>query len=203
MRRLSFEERRSELLDAAVRVIGREGLAAATTRAIVAEADMPLGAFHYVFASRDDLIAAIVEHITEQERLAAWMDADTDATCAEVLARGLDAYLRLLESEPQREMTLLDVATHAMRHDPEAVGRQWATYRAAARASLSYATELAGIAWTRPLDELAWSLASCLDGLTLSWLSTRDSDAARRHIRLLADAFAAYATPVKETTDAD
>lgn len=215
MRRLSFKERRSELLDAAVRVIGRDGLSAATTRAIVAEADMPLGAFHYVFASRDDLLVAVIDHVTEQERLAAWIDAgaadDTDpegadATTpdvAQILARGLDGYLRLLASAPERELALLDVAAHAMRHDPAAVGRQWQTYRTAARASLAYAAELADVTWTLPLDNLAWSLASSLDGLTLSWLTARDSDAARTHIRFLATAFAAHAIPRKETPDAD
>jgi AcrR family transcriptional regulator len=196
MQRLSFEERRTRLLDAAVRVIGRDGLAAATTRAIVAEADMPLGAFHYVFDSREDLIAAIIPHVTEQERLAAWLDAADDADVAEILARGLDAYLRLLAAEPERELALLDVAAHAMRQDPQAVARQWDTYRATARASLDYAAELAGIRWTLPVDELAFSLASCLDGLTLTWLSTRDTDAARRHIRRLATMFAASAEPV-------
>ncbi|MEV7692296.1 TetR family transcriptional regulator [Microbacterium sp. NPDC089189] len=215
MRRLSFEERRSELLDAAVRVIGRDGLAAATTRAIVAEADMPLGAFHYVFASRDDLLVAVIDHVTEQERLAAWIDAgadentdpaDADAPTpgvAEILTRGLDGYLRLLVSAPERELALLDVAAHAMRHDPAAVERQWQTYRIAARASLEYAADLARITWTLPLDDLAWSLASCLDGLTLSWLTARDADAARTHIRFLAAAFAAHAIPRKETPDAD
>lgn len=208
MRRLSYSDRRAELVDAAIRVIAREGLAGASTRAIVAEADMPLGAFHYVFGTRDDLITAVIEQITEQERLAAWIDAETpgaEPRLDEVLERGLDAYLRLLESDPRRELVLLDVAAHAIRHEPSAVRRQWSTYRHAAESSLRYAAELAGAEWNEPLDEIAWSFASALDGLTLTWLTDRDGDAARRHIRFLARSFAALSTPrpATEAPDAD
>ncbi|MBZ4487550.1 TetR family transcriptional regulator [Microbacterium sp. cx-55] len=199
MRRLPYADRRAELVDAAIRVIAREGLAGASTRAIVAEADMPLGAFHYVFGTRDELITAVIEQITEQERLAAWIDAGTPGPAPrldEILERGLDAYLRLLESDPSRELVLLDVATHAMRHDPAVVEAQWATYRDAAESSLRYAAELAGTSWSQPLDEIAWSFASALDGLTLTWLTDRDGASARRHIRFLARSFAALSTPV-------
>lgn len=199
MRRLPYADRRAELVDAAIRVIAREGLSGASTRAIVAEADMPLGAFHYVFGTRDELITAVIEQITEQERLAAWIDADASASAPRldaILERGLDAYLRLLESDPSRELVLLDVATHAIRHDPAVVERQWATYRSAAQSSLRYAAELAGTTWSQPLDEIAWSFASALDGLTLTWLTDRDGDAARRHIRFLARSFAALSDPL-------
>lgn len=203
MRRLAYADRRAELVDAAIRVIAREGLAGASTRAIVAEAGMPLGAFHYVFGTRDDLITSVIDQITEQERLAAWIDAGA-ADLEEILARGLEAYLRLLESDPTRELVLLDVAAHAVRHDPAAVERQWTTYRAGAESSLRYAAELAAVEWTAPLDEIAWSFASALDGLTLTWLTGRDGDAARRHIRFLARSFAALATPrpAPEASDA-
>jgi AcrR family transcriptional regulator len=208
MRRLSYADRRAELVDAAVRVIAREGLGGASTRAIVAEADMPLGAFHYVFGSRDDLITAVIEHITEQERLAAWIDAgrlDPAASLEDVLIRGLEGYLRLLESDPTRELVLLDAAAHAMRHDREAARRQGATYLAGAESSLRYAAELTGSEWTAPLPEIAWSFASALDGLTLTWLTGGDGDAARRHIRFLARSFAALSTPRSdpEAPDAD
>lgn len=208
MRRLSFDERRAQLVDAAVRVIAREGLGAASTRAIVAEADMPLGAFHYVFGTRDELITAVIDHITEQERLAAWIDAgrlDPAAGLEEVLAGGLEGYLRLLESDPTRELVLLDAAASSMRHDRDAAARQWSTYLAGAESSLRYAAELTGTEWTAPLEQIAWSFASALDGLTLSWLTGRDGVAARRHIRFLARSFAALSTPTHttEASDAD
>lgn len=198
MRRLSLQERRAELVDAAVRVIARDGLAAASTRAIVAEADMPLGAFHYAFESRDDLLAAVIDRVTDDERIAAWLVADDAVQGRDldtVLRRGIEAYLALLEAEPSRELALLEVVTHGMRHDPPAARRQWAVYRVAIVESLRYAAQIADVEWTRPVEEIGRWMQATLDGITLAWLTDRDSDAARRSARLLAGSVAALASP--------
>jgi AcrR family transcriptional regulator len=52
-------------------VIARDGLAAATTRAIVAEAGMPLASFHYAAPSRDELLRDVVELVVAEEDSAA------------------------------------------------------------------------------------------------------------------------------------
>lgn len=202
MRRLSPDQRRAELIEAAITVIARDGLAAATTRAIVAEADMPLGAFHYVFASRDELLERVIEAVTDEERLAAWLSVDGAGEIQIVLRQGLDAYLRLLEADPSRELALLEVAVHAQRHNPEAARAQWQTYLAAMTASLEHAANLSGVSWVRPVDEVAHSFISALDGLTLTWLGDRDSAAARRHIDFLSAAFAALTAPEQKDHDA-
>ena len=92
--RLALADRRAALVGAAVRVIARSGLAAATTRAIVAEAGMPLGSFHYAFDSRDDLIEAVIETVTAQEHDAALAalpgTAHPDADLTTILRHGLD-----------------------------------------------------------------------------------------------------------------
>ncbi|RKS89954.1 TetR family transcriptional regulator [Microbacterium sp. AG790] len=198
MRRLSADQRREELIAAAITVIARDGLAAATTRAIVAEAGMPLGAFHYVFASREELLERVIESVTDEERLAAWLGVDGGGDIRTVLAQGLDAYLRLLETDPSRELALLEVAVHAQRHNPEAARAQWRTYLRAMTASLEHAARLAGVTWNTPVDEVAHSFISALDGLTLTWLGDRDSVAARRHIDFLSAAFAALTLPSTE-----
>jgi DNA-binding transcriptional regulator YbjK len=58
-RRLSRRgrERKIEILDAALRIVGRDGLAALTMRSLAVEADMPLGATTYYFTSKSALIA--------------------------------------------------------------------------------------------------------------------------------------------------
>jgi len=204
MRRLSADQRRTELIAAAITVIARDGLAAATTRAIVSEAGMPLGAFHYIFASRDELLERVIESVTDEERLAAWLSVDDDAgdDIRTLLSQGLDAYLRLLEADPHRELALLEVAVHAQRHNPDAARAQWRTYQRAMTASLEHAARLAGVTWTAPVDEIAHSFISALDGLTLTWLGDRDSAAARRHIDFLSTAFAALTRPQPKDPDA-
>ena len=56
MPRIPAAERRVALIEAGLRVVAREGLAAASTRAIVAEAGMSLASFHYAFESRDAFV---------------------------------------------------------------------------------------------------------------------------------------------------
>ena len=46
MQRIAVEDRRQALLAAGLRVIARDGMARASTRAIAAEADMPTASFH-------------------------------------------------------------------------------------------------------------------------------------------------------------
>lgn len=58
-RRLSRRgrERKIEMLEAALRIVGRDGLAALSMRSLAVEADMPLGATTYYFSSKSALIA--------------------------------------------------------------------------------------------------------------------------------------------------
>ena len=66
MTRVPVEERRTALLEASIRVIERDGYTETTTRTIAAEANMPLASLHYVFASRQELIAATLKLMSPQ-----------------------------------------------------------------------------------------------------------------------------------------
>ncbi|HJQ07258.1 MAG TPA: TetR family transcriptional regulator [Nocardioides sp.] len=51
-------ERRRQIVEVAARIIGRDGVAKATTRRIGAEANANIGTLHYTFGSKDDLLEA-------------------------------------------------------------------------------------------------------------------------------------------------
>lgn len=199
MRRLSFAQRRAELIEAAVRVIARDGLAAASTRAIVTEAGMPLGALHYVFESREELLRALITEIAEAERAAVLSELDTSAveSVEDMMRAGLETYLRLLVRNPERELAVVELSLHGARHDPRLAAEQWESYFAQAAESLERGASLCGAVWIQPVDQIARSLISVLDGLTLTWLATRDEAGLRRHIGFLAKSFAALAVPAK------
>jgi DNA-binding transcriptional regulator YbjK len=59
--------RREQILDATLRVIGRDGREAVTHRAVAEEAGVPLGSTTYYFDSRDDLLGRALEHVAAQE----------------------------------------------------------------------------------------------------------------------------------------
>src|SRR5438552_2040265 len=60
MARMSAADRRALLVDAAIEVMCREGAAHTTTRAIVAEAGMQIGVFHYCFRSKEELVLEVM-----------------------------------------------------------------------------------------------------------------------------------------------
>lgn len=59
--------RREQILEAALRVIGRSGREAVTHRAVAEEAGVPLGSTTYYFDSRDDLLAQALEYVAASE----------------------------------------------------------------------------------------------------------------------------------------
>lgn len=60
---MDLTPRQSELADAALRLLGREGMAAVTFRSVAAESGWSLGAVQKAFASKDDLLAAMLTRL--------------------------------------------------------------------------------------------------------------------------------------------
>ncbi|MEH3075531.1 MAG: TetR family transcriptional regulator [Quadrisphaera sp.] len=59
---------RDALVSAALRVVEAEGLPAATTRRVAAEAGLPLGTVHYWFADKRQLVAAVTDALLHEVR---------------------------------------------------------------------------------------------------------------------------------------
>jgi AcrR family transcriptional regulator len=201
--RIPVADRRTALIQAALRVIARDGVAAATTRRISAEAGMSLASLHYVFGSRDELIAALVGAVIAQERsdLAPVLDvppAERTGGRAAVRAAvrsGLQHYLDGVRADPGREKAMFELTQWALR-EPGQEGlarRQYEHYFSLAEQTVLRAARLTGCEWTRPTAEVARMLVALTDGLTLAWLVTRDDDAAAATMDQAADALAGLA----------
>jgi AcrR family transcriptional regulator len=208
MPRMAVERRRRELVDAAVRVIARDGVAAATTRAVVAEAGMSLASLHYAFPSREHLLEAVVVEVTAQERRAAEAGLLPVATGPhdgaagpprfdDVISGGLQRYVELLAERPEREQVLFELALYAMRTPGQraALVAQYDVYYDSARSTLATAALAARSRWTVPLDQAARALVMTTEGLTTVWLADRDTEAAKQTARFAARALAALAEP--------
>lgn len=200
MTRMSVAERRSALVDGALRVIAREGVSAATTRAISAEAGMPQASFHYAFESRDELMREVVKHVVEAEErsiLPAMAPASAPADMREALLVGLQHYFAGVVADPDHERAMYELAQYSQRTPgAEHLARlQYESYFALAVTSLQAAAQLVGSSWLRPVDEVARLLVGLTDGLTSTWLATRDDAAAARLIDFAADAIARLSAP--------
>ena len=159
MTRIPASERRAALIDAALRVVSRNGLAQATTRAIVAEAGMSLASFHYAFESRDELVDELITTVIGREQQAVLPDPITGQTLREILEAGLLRYYEHLRADPEHEQAMLELAA-----------------------------KQSGARWRSPVDRVARVLVAFTDGLTLTWLVERDDDAARAVVAAAADA---------------
>lgn len=195
MARIPATERRTALIDAAMRVVSRNGIAQATTRAIVAEAGMSLASFHYAFASRDELIDELITTVVERERDAVIPDLVHGQDLREILEAGFLRYLDHLKADPEHEQAMLELTQYALRspeRHPLAV-RQYAHYAELAEHSLAIAADHAEVSWNVPVEQVARLLVAFSDGLTLKWLVDRDDAAAQAVARAAADALSRLA----------
>ena len=202
MVRMSLPARRRALVDAALTVIAREGLAAASVRAIVTEAGMPLGAFHYAFDSGEELLSSAIEQVTENERSAVFAslaDLPHGAPLQETLRAGIAGYVQTIRSDQGHERALLELALHQVRSESmgsdgvNGASAQWSVYRAAAATALEVVAERCNVEWVYPVPDMARRLVLLTDGLTLSWLIDADAEAIDADAQALADLFCTLA----------
>ncbi|MBP2325733.1 AcrR family transcriptional regulator [Kibdelosporangium banguiense] len=98
--------RRTDLLDAAITLLGEQGVRALTHRAVDATAGLPPGSAANHFSTRDALIKAVAERISDRERarweeLAPTVYPTTPAELAEVMIM-----LARQSTGPDRALTL-------------------------------------------------------------------------------------------------
>jgi len=195
--RIPASERRAALIEAALRVVSRRGIAQATTRAIVAEAGMSLASFHYAFDSRDELIDELITTVVAREQQAVIPDLSPGQSLRELLESGILGYFEHLKADPEHEQAMLELTQYALR-SPERhplARAQYARYAELAERSLELAASVADVAWRVPVPEVARTLVAFTDGLTLTWLVDRDDDAARAVAHAAADALSRMADP--------
>ncbi|MCU1481421.1 MAG: TetR family transcriptional regulator [Subtercola sp.] len=195
MTRLPVAERRELLLDAALRVVAEHGIQGATTRAIVAEAGVSLASFHYAFASRDELIAELVNSVIAGEQSVFARLELRGGSMRDTLREGLLHYFDVLRRDPLREKAMFELTQYAMRSpELQPLARvQYERYYALAEQALDVAAASTGLRWNRPPAEIATFLVVLTDGLTIGWLVNRDDAAALAIIDFAADSLGALA----------
>lgn len=195
MARILVEQRRELLVAAAVTVVARDGVAAATTRAIVAEAGMALASFHYAFSSRDELMAELVNVVLENEQAALVPDELSGHSFHDTIREGLHRYLNLLRADPLKEKAMLELTHYALRDESlrPLAARQYSRYHALAEHAMAVAGEHWRVRLTVPVDQIARFLVAVTDGVTIGWLVDGDSRAAEATLDHAADYVATLA----------
>ncbi|MEU9889330.1 TetR family transcriptional regulator [Sphaerisporangium sp. NPDC051011] len=174
---VSADVRRELLVAAALRVMKRDGIAAATTRAICAEADMPHGAFHYCFRGKRELYAALLSTDINITLDAAWPGITPEAEPVENIRMLLRAYWSAVETDPEAQLVLSELVNLALR-EPELSGLPAWEHRAYLDKTVSYLerfTDEACLELTVDTRVLAEMINSVVSGVISFWLSHRDN----------------------------
>ncbi|MGN7068549.1 TetR/AcrR family transcriptional regulator [Micrococcus luteus] len=199
---ISAGERREQLVAAALRVMRRDGIAAASTRAICAEAGMPHGAFHYCFHSKKELYAALLASDIEIDLGAAWPHISPDASPFENIRTLLLAFWSQIETDPDAQLVLFDLGSLALR-DPELQELPQHEHAASLEKATGYITRLADEArldFAQDERVLAELVLDTLNGVAWSWLAHRDNDLARQSLERFASLAASFARTSSEHT---
>jgi AcrR family transcriptional regulator len=171
---------RRRLISAAIEVVTRDGLAAATTRRISEQAGLPLGTFHYWFSNKEELFECLFEEILKEFEESTGLADGTwhgetpnvvqllQSAFSVVTGHGDEGVKRQIVPY---ELTMLALRTPAFR---DFARRQYELYRQAA-------TNMAGPllddidprlpGWSDAVIQLVTAL---FDGLTLAWMADPD-----------------------------
>jgi AcrR family transcriptional regulator len=195
--RRSVGERREQLIEAAVNVLAREGFGAATTRRITDEAGLALGAFHYAFRNKDDLLEAAMERLSSGVESALQRSIlEPNATLerfGEQIARSFWEYV---EETPELQLAQYELTVHALR-DPRLrplAKRQYERVTEAVNLAIEGHPDVANDPARR--DIVAY-VVSVMDGLVLHRIVDDDPEAARRRLELFISTLPALADQLR------
>ncbi|RSM85030.1 hypothetical protein DMH04_19460 [Kibdelosporangium aridum] len=196
MARVPAEQRRRQLLQAALRVVATEGVAAASTRRIAGEAKLPPAVVHYCFRSIEDLLDALTAlvfgEMAEVAAVALRAHGGVESSIRAALHRLWAPY----RTDPARYKALFDLVPYALRRP------------SATMVIRDYEDKICGLAerflidvaernnktWQDPADVISRVLISTVDGVVLAWLIDRDDGKTEAALDWLAASIASGVT---------
>ena len=200
MPRMKAAERRELFIEATMRLIVREGLEGTSTRAIAAEADMALSSLHYVFESREQLVAIAVRELVHNIGRA--IDpAKVDYTS--IRSTITSTFGQVLDSGERDRLAIaavLECYLYAARQESlRELGRdRWDEEHLFMRYLLELIAVHCRIAFERPVEELASILLILIDGANSTLLKLRDRRVAELGLDAMATVLEASARPLPE-----
>jgi AcrR family transcriptional regulator len=184
------------LTRAALRVVAREGVAAASTRRIAAEAGVATGVVHYAYRSKDELLRDVALAATEELSDAAISTVTAGGDLRETLRAALRGAWRTVEESPETQLALYELTTYCLRTPglADVAADQYRSYTAAARRTLDAVAAACGVTFAADPALLARLLGGVLDGAMLAWMADRDSTATLAALDLFIDALVGMAS---------
>lgn len=187
MGRLPVEERRKQIVEAAIAVMSQRGVADTTTRQIARQAGVPLSAIHYCFGGKEALTGAVLERIVEKIDATASHGLSSADTLGEAIAMMTHSFWAFVEADAGLQTMQYELTLGALRSaaGSDFARRQYVAYVAIAESLFEEVTERSGERCAVPLPDLARFLVAGLDGLILQHLTDPDAERSRAGVELL------------------
>jgi AcrR family transcriptional regulator len=193
MARISAEDRRSEFVRSAARVIANHGVAAATTRRIAAEANAPLASLHYCFRNKDELLQEVYNYLSRDYATAlAPVPASTAGLAHVMEAHALRIWDRMI-SNPHEQVTTFELLLRRFRVDDDeqldALTMNQSMYDGWITSTMHLFTDAAIAAGEQVpgnLEQVTRLFISGIDGISMQHLADPDEDRSRELVRVLA-----------------
>ncbi|UTT49779.1 MULTISPECIES: TetR/AcrR family transcriptional regulator [Rhodococcus] len=207
--RLPADERRTQLVAAALELAEGGGVGAVTVRAVAEKAGVSLGVVHYCFDSKEALVVAMANAVIGE--LAGAMQAAFGVPAGgqqtggvdclrSMLHTGLRAMWSAIESTPGLQTLTYEITTYSLRHrtDGSPVSgdiavQQYRLMDEQAHQFLDSCAEQCGVEWSLPTATVARLSLALLDGVVLRWLVDRDGDSTAAELGIIADIIASRA----------
>lgn len=204
MNRLPVAERREQLIDAAIRVASRDGIDAATVRAIASEAGVSLGVVHYCFRDKDEILRSMAHYITRQNLTTGLQQMPPEGEAAEIILGATHLLWSNIAQTRGAQLLSFELTTYSMRHPEvrQVSAEQYSVSHEAARTFLESVARAAHVEWTLPLAQLARLVVMATDGITLAWLADHDGDQALSALEVFGSFLACHIRPAQRGADA-
>ncbi|MFJ9855542.1 TetR/AcrR family transcriptional regulator [Streptomyces sp. NPDC101150] len=173
MAHVSADARREQLIEAAVKVIAREGADGATTRKIADEAKAPLASLHYCFQNKENLLLAVFTQLSEEMPVDADLPEGENATLGRVIEQCLTRAMRWSVENPVRIRAMIEVTLWAERHDPELSVSFYDAFLKSSEAALRQVDVTLSDEELHSVVRVAMSM---VDGLSLQMLTNGDKE---------------------------
>ncbi|UVO12134.1 TetR/AcrR family transcriptional regulator [Mycobacterium sp. SVM_VP21] len=191
-------EREGQIVAAAMRVLSDVGVAGTTLRGVAAEAGIPLGTLHYVFPSKDQLLRAVIAAVMDDVVDAVRADLKPDRGVAHALRQGVtNFWSTLVESDTGLQIMQYELAMYSVRSEGSGglAQLQYERYAALVTEFCAQAAQAAEERCAVDFDSLGRLALALVDGLIVQYVTSPDSERARRDLDRAVDMVVQFADP--------
>jgi AcrR family transcriptional regulator len=177
-------EHRSAIVAATVRLMVREGVAAASTRRIAAEAGVAQATIHYVFGTKTELYRSVIEAVTSNLVRAIEAGLAPHPHWTEDVAVASRAVWEIVEADASTALLLVELTVYALR-DPDLrdlTNGLYDSYHRLAENAVRVLAERSGSELRLPVDDVGRLVVAGLNGLVLGFLVDGDRERSLRDL---------------------